>query len=262
MSFNQAQYEAAISKISTGVNDLSGKIGQARPIAEAALDHWYIPGFVADAVLWLVDKAVELAKWISNKIVELLEGVAAPVLFFNYGRDWQDVRGLATGVAGSLQPNALQVDGHWKGSAADAYVKQIKPQADAANKIGAISDKTAQALFICAGAGLLFYLAIGVIVVKFIVAFVGVLVALGSVVFSWAGVALMVEEAGVNTSMIIGAVSALTAVVVAQGTQMNVLHGEAIDNSLFPNGQWPNAAAANFSDATVKDGDADWSFER
>jgi hypothetical protein len=42
---------------------------------------------------------------------------------------------------------------------------------------------------------------------------------------------------------------------------MVVLHGEAIDASTFPAGHWPNATPAQFSDATVTDGDADWSLQ-
>ncbi|MGC4749923.1 hypothetical protein ACLQ28_30315 [Micromonospora sp. DT201] len=60
---------------------------------------------------------------------------------------------------------------------------------------------------------------------------------------------------------IIAAVGALVAVLGAQASQMVVLHGEAIDVSAFPGGKWPNATPSQFSDATVKDGDADWSLQ-
>jgi hypothetical protein len=38
--------------------------------------------------------------------------------------------------------------------------------------------------------------------------------------------------------------------------------GEARDASAFPNGQWPRSRTEWFSDATVTDGDADWSVVR
>jgi hypothetical protein len=126
--------------------------------------------------------------------------------------------------------------------------------------VGAIADKTAGSLTTCAAAGLIFYVALGVIVVKFILATITAIAALGSVVFSWAGAALIVEEAGVNTGMIIAAVAGLSAVLGAQASQMAVLHGEASDGSAFPGGRWPNATTSQFSDATVTDGDADWSL--
>lgn len=113
---------------------------------------------------------------------------------------------------------------------------------------------------ICAAAGLAFYLALGIIVVKFIVAMVGVIVALGSVAFSWAGVALAVEEAGVNTGLIIAAVTTLTAVLGAQAQQMVTLHGEAVDASTFPGGRWPDPTTGSYHDGSVQDGTANWSY--
>ncbi|HEX2263241.1 MAG TPA: hypothetical protein VHH52_05675 [Pseudonocardiaceae bacterium] len=107
-----------------------------------------------------------------------------------------------------------------------------------------------------AAASLAFYLALGIILVKFIVAMVGVIVALGSVTFSWAGVALTVEEAGVNTGLIIAAVTALTAVLGAQAQQMVTLHGEGIDASTFPGGRWSHPTTGPYHDGSVKDGTA------
>lgn len=43
---------------------------------------------------------------------------------------------------------------------------------------------------------------------------------------------------------------------------MTVLHGEAVDMSMFPGQHWPDPATANYRDATVTDGDADWSLRR
>jgi uncharacterized protein YukE len=260
MAFSEAQFQAAVDKINSGMSDLSGKIGQIRPTAESAVDHWYIPGFVADAVLWLADKAISLANAIWDKIVELLKGVAAPVYFFKYAFEWEDIRGLASGVSSELHPAALPAGKQWKGAAAEAYSKIIPLQASAATRIGTIADKTATGLGLCAAAGLAFYLALGIILVKFIVAMVGVIVALGSVAFSWAGVALAVEEAGVNTGLIIAAVTTLTAVLGVQAQQMVTLHGEAVDASTFPGGRWPDPITGSYRDGSVKDGTANWSY--
>src|SRR5262249_7448981 len=139
--------------------------------------------------------------------------------------------------------------------------EQIPPQSNAAARIGSMADKTASALEACAVIGLAFYAALGVILVKFIIAFIVALVAFGSAVFSWAGAALIVEEAGVNTGMIIAAVGALVAALGAQAVQMTTLHGEANDPTSFPGSHWPDATPGRFSDATVADGDADWSLQ-
>ena len=262
MDFSIAQYQATIDKINAGMQDLSSKIGQVAPAANAAVDHWYIPGFVKDAVIWCAEKIIELAKWIWDKFVELLKGAAAPVYMFTHALDWQDVKGLATGVQGVLRADQLSADDHWKGAASDAYTAAIKPQSEAAGKIGTIADKTAQALIISAVASLAFYVALGVILIKFIAAMVVAIAAFGSAVFSWAGAALVVEEAGVNTALITAAVTTLLAALGAQAQQLTVLKGELVDGGAFPGGHWPDATTGNYADATVTDGDADWSFER
>jgi hypothetical protein len=261
MGFNEEQYRAAVEKIEKGLTDLDGKIQQIPGVANAAVSNFLMPDFVRDAVIWLAEKTVAILSSVVKKIVELLKGAVAPIYMFKYAWEWQDIRGVATGVVGDLRPEALSVGRHWKGPANDAYTKAIKPQSDAATKVGTISERTATSLTVCAAAGLAFYVAIGVIVVKFIAAAVAVIAALGSVVFSWAGLALVVEEAGVNTGLIIAAVAALTALLGAQASQMAVLHGESIDNSVFPSGKWPKSTSDTFSDATVQDGDADWSMQ-
>ncbi|SDY98506.1 hypothetical protein SAMN05444365_104437 [Micromonospora pattaloongensis] len=262
MAFSVAQYEATIDKLTAGMADLSAKLQEVGPTVQKATSHWYVTQSVADDLVWVGNKILELGSWVLDKLAELLKGAAAPVTFFFTARDWEDVRGLATGVSGQLKPELLGVGRVWHGSAADAYVKQIKPQSDAAARVGTLADKTAVALYTCAATGLAFYVALAVILIKFIVATITALAALGSVVFSWAGAALIVEEAAVNTGMIVAAVSGLVAVLGAQASQMVVLHGEAVDGSTFPGGQWPNATPDHFSDATVTDGDADWSLQR
>jgi hypothetical protein len=260
MPFSEQQYQQAIDKITNGLQQLDSKMQQIPGAANAALSNPILPDSVKKAIVWLAEKMVNILKGVIDKIVELLKGAAAPIFFFTRSYTWQDVKGLATGVVGSLRPEALSVNRHWKGPANDAYTKAIKPQSDGAAKIGAIADRVSTALTVCAGAGLAFYIAIGLIVIKFIAAAVVVIAAFGSVAFSWAGLLLAVEEAGVNTAMIVAAVAALTTLLAAQASQMVVLHGEAIDNSVFPGGKWPQSTSGTFSDATVQDGDADWSM--
>jgi hypothetical protein len=248
MTFSQAQFQEVVNKINRGMDDISNKMTQVPAAANDAMNQPSIPDFMKDAIKWCADKIVELATWIWNKIKEVMEGVAAPVTFFSYAFDWEDVRGIANGVAGQLKAQALPTTRTqvWTGPSATAYGKIIQPQGDAAAKIATISDKTATALQICAAAGLMFYVAIGVIIVKFIAAMVAAIAAFGSGAFSPAGLAIVVEEAGVNTAMITAAVSGLVAALGAQAQQMVGLHGEAIDNSTFPGGRWPDPTTGAF----------------
>ena len=244
MAFSSAQYEAVATKLSSGMQDLSGKLKQVGPKAESTASHWYVPNAVADALIWVANKLIELGSWVLNKITELLEGVGAPVAMFFYAMDWQNnVRGTASSVAGEIAPEALVAPKHWSGDAATAYTASVKGQPTAATQIETSADKIAGALNMCAISGLAFYVALGVILVKFITATIAAIAALGSVVFSWAGAALIVEEAGVNTGLIIAAVTTLVAVLGAQAQQMAIIEGEAMDNSAFPGGHWPDALA-------------------
>lgn len=262
MDFSEAQLQEAVDQINEGLHDLSRKIEEVPVAAHAATDHWYIPGPVADVINWLAQEITNLAGWILDKIRDVMAGVAAPVLFFEYAFDWQDIRGVANGVTGELRPEVLVAGDRWAGSAATAYARIIAPQGNAANKIAMISDRTATALGICAGVGLTFYLAIAVILVKFIVSMSAAIAAFGTAVLSWAGAALVAEEAGVNSGLIWGAIGALTAALGTQAQQMIGLHGEAIDNATFPGGHWPDPVASSFNNGSVKDGHAGWSLER
>jgi hypothetical protein len=262
MEFSEEQYRAAIDKIRSGLTELNAKIQQIPGAANAAVANPDMPQAVRDAVIWLTKKMVDILTAIVNKIIELLKGALAPIYMFRYAYGWQDVRGMSSGVVGNLRPEALRVNRYWTGAASDAYNRAVKPQSEAVAKIGSIAERASTSLNVCAAAGLAFYVAIGVIVVKFIAAAVAVIAALGSIVLSWAGLALIVEEAAVNTGMIIAVVAALTALLGAQASQMAVLHGEAIDTSAFPSGRWPESTSDTFSDATVLDGDAKWSLRQ
>jgi hypothetical protein len=121
--------------------------------------------------------------------------------------------------------------------------KAVKDQPTAATKVGTSADKVANALTFSAVAGLAFYVAIGVILVKFIISAVATIAAVGSIVFSWAGALLIVEEFTVNSSLIIAAVTTLVAALGTQAQQMTTVEGEARDNSAYPGGHWPSGVA-------------------
>ena len=84
-------------------------------------------------------------------------------------------------------------------------------------------------------------------------------VQLSSEVFSWAGLLTALAEIEITGSALIAAVVALTALLGTQALWMTNLRGELVDHSQFPGGHWPRAVADTFADATVTDGDADWS---
>jgi hypothetical protein len=250
MAFSQIEYDAVIDRINSATDDLKAKIQEVVPAAQAGIDHWYVPAEVGAVVLALADKAVELAGTFLDKVVELLEGVGAPVLFFGKAYGWTDVKGVTTGVTGELSPTVMPSGRHWSGAAQQAYASMIPGQAAAAARLSAVSDSTTDALDVCAGAGLAFYTVIGIIVAQFIVALVAVISALGSVAFSWTGVVLALGEASLGPAAIATAIGALGTVLGAQAATMNTLHSQVVDNSTFPGGKWPDPGTSGYNYAS------------
>lgn len=243
MAFNAAQYEATSQKLTSGIQTLSTKLNQVGPKAESTANHWYVPDVIAKALIWAANKVIEAASWVLNKIKELLQGIAAPVYLAIHTWDWQsEIRGKASGVAGSTTADQLQSLKTWTGEAATSYTTAVKAQPIAAAKIGTTADKVATGLALCATAGLAFYVSLAVILAQYIVTMIGAIAALGSVVFSWAGAALIVGDTTVSIGYIITAVTALLALLGAQAQQMAAIEGEARDMTAYPNGHWPVAA--------------------
>lgn len=118
----------------------------------------------------------------------------------------------------------------------------------------------AVSLDICAAAGLAFYIVLGAIAVQVIIALVGAVIALESLVLSWAGVLLALGEIEVSAAEVATAVFALVTLLGVQASQINTLRSQLVNQSLFPGGHWPSAVVESYSDATVTDGDAKWSI--
>lgn len=140
--------------------------------------------------------------------------------------------------------------------AADRYSTAVAAQSGAAGRIAGAASTAMISLGACAAAGTAFYIALGVILVRLIGGLIAAILAFGSEVFSWAGVLIALEEAGLAAGLLIAAVGALTALLTAQAATMNALRGQMLDHSQFPAGHWPSAVADTYSDATVTDGDA------
>ncbi|MEU6206086.1 hypothetical protein ABZ814_21190 [Micromonospora musae] len=261
MDFSKAQYESLLAEIGAGLSDLRSRLDQVEPAATAAAGRWYVPPGVGDAIMWLGRETVKIGEQVLNFLKDLLKGAVAPIYMFIDAWDWMDVRGSASGVSSALTAQNLVVDNSdWSGKARDAYVGSVASHSGAALRIGSIATSTSGHLLACAVAGSAFYTTLAIVLAKLIIAATAAIAAFGSAVFSWAGAAIVLEEAGVNTAIIAAAVTTLSAFLAAQATSMVNLHGEAVDSSSFPDGKWPSPNSSTYSDGTVTDGDADWSL--
>lgn len=240
-SFSTAQYQAVLDKINSGMSTVSQeKLPELAAATNSLLGTWYIPAGVKDAVRWMVDEITHIAESVLRTIEQLLEGAAMPIYLFDYSWNWEDIKGAASNVASETTPQNVSVPG-WTGSAADAYTSAVQPQSQAAAQIGTIAGGAVTSLLACAAAGLAFYIALGIIVFQLIAALVSAIVAIGSIIFSWAGLGMVVADAGVSAGMITAAVVSLLTLLGVEASQMVSLHGQAEDDTAFPGGRWPLA---------------------
>jgi hypothetical protein len=261
--FSQAQYQAVIDEIESGTKTLQAKLAEVKPAAQAAANHWWVDPAMGAAMNWLADKTVEVGTAMLQWFIDLLKGATAPIWMFVDGYNWMDMRGTANAVSTDLSAQNLVVDDtDWSGKARDAYLAVAEVQAGAAARLGSIATTTSVTLAGCAAAGLAFYIAIAAVLAKVIAATMAAVAAYGSVVFSWAGAGVLLIEAGFSSAVLTAATATLAGFIASQITALIVLHGDAIDPASFPNGVWPKANISQYSDATVKDGDADWSLKK
>jgi hypothetical protein len=262
MEFSESQLAAVTDAVRVGLEELSGKLDAVAVAARAAATGPFVPPALAAAITEAGTRIVEAIGAVRDMVVEALRGAAAPLLMFLDGLDWLEVKATATRVQGVLRVDQLPAGDHWKGYAADRYALAVRSQSEAAGRVGAVADRASGALVACAAAGLAFYVVLGAIVIKLLVAAVAAIAAFGSVVFSWSGVLYVLAEAGISGAAVYGAVTALTALLGVQLLQLAGLVGELSDNGVFHEGHWPSATTGAYADATVTDGDAEWSFER
>jgi uncharacterized protein (DUF2141 family) len=259
MEFDLADVERAVGSVRARLAEVPAHLAEVQAAVAVAVDRPMLPDAVVTAILQTTEQVMSEASRIATTLEELLEGAAAPVTMFADARGWIDIKGKATDVQGTLRVDQLPAKTHWKGLAADRYATAVTTQSGAAGRIAAVAGSAAAALSTCAGAALLFYVALGVIVVQLIGGLVAAGVALLSQVFSWAGLLGALAQIEVTGAQLVALVTALTALLGAQALWMINLRGELVDHSQFPGGHWPNAVADTYADATVVDGDAKWS---
>jgi hypothetical protein len=256
-AFDRAHQQQTVEALATGVEDLRTRIGGL----PGALDGLALPaGAARDALAWCVEQLVDIGTAMLDVFAEVLRGAGAPLRFLDTAARWDEVRGGATGVVGALNPALLPATGAWYGDAAAAYLRASKPQIDAAARLGVVADKVSTALLQVALGGVAFYISVELILGQLLAALGAALVAFASGVLAPVGIGLCVEEAAVTPGLLATAVTSLVTSLGVQVSHFVALHGEALDRSAFPAGRWPDATTGRFADATVTDGDADWSL--
>ena len=167
--FSQAQYEAVIREIDSGMTSFQAKLGEVVPTADAAMSSPFIPPPVAEGFKWIAEKTVEVGTAILEWFKDLLKGAAAPIFMFIDAWHWMDVKGVANGVSTDLSGANLVVDdADWSGQARDAYLSAAGAQSGAAARVGSIANGTSVNLMVSAVAGLAFYVTLATVLAKLI----------------------------------------------------------------------------------------------
>lgn len=239
--FSASTFEATITDINSGLGQIPKHLDEGYSAVQNTLSSPLVFGWLADALVWAWNKVCELTQDFLNTMSEILEGASAPVLFFFRAYDWiTDVKEPMVDLKAAASPDALIGSYYWSGQGATAYRAAVADQPAAAGATAEIGQTMAIQLGLCAAAGLGFYVAIGVIVVKFVAAIIVAVAAFASAVFSEAGLALIVEEAAVTPALITAAVIALTTVLGVSGNAMIQMESAYAG---FPGAHWPDTKA-------------------
>jgi hypothetical protein len=246
--FDLARYELTIAKLEAGLAKLDGLLLQVRTGPDSPR-----------AQLQLAQRLTRDGRSLLDVIRELAEGNLAPVHFYRRAVGWTDVTRDATAVGANLDPTSLPAPSYWQGRGADAYERITPSHVRASERLGEITDRIQVALTWSAVAGLAFYAGIAVVLYQVVAAVIacGIMALTG--VFALPAMLTAIGTIGIGLAQVLSLVSLLTNVLGATGIQISNLHQESADQTAFPHGSWPPAVTGWYDDATVTDGDADWS---
>lgn len=260
---SESEWSALGAKLGGGIKQAGEVLQDIFDMVNNVLGHWWCPGWVADWVRPILAKLNQLSMWIINKIIELLEGFAFPLIAFFAANDWNDgVKNPVNKVAGAISDSKLTVDDNWQGKAATAYAGAVKAQTDAMTETSAIvGDLQIRLWAIGAGAAAL-YVAIGVILVQWIAVLVACAAADATGIGAILGIPVSVGDTAVSGGAIATAIGLFVALVGVELQSYTTLNGRITNSPKFPDGHWPKATTGAMSDSTWKDGDeSDWKMK-
>lgn len=214
---------------------------------------------ISEKIVEWGQKFADAVKRAGEKLVEILKGIAAPGFFIATSFDWADVSTTASTLGADLQSEKVTLNETWAGTGATAYRTVTPSHSAAAARIGTMANTTRLAMLQCGIAGVAFYASALAAASVFITEVIAEVAAAGTGVGAIpAAIAGVLSTTKVIT-LITVALTALSALILAQVNNIQNVDVEARSGLAFPDGAWPKAATGRYDDATVLDGDADWS---
>lgn len=239
MSFSIATYEVTISELNANIESVSTKTEELRSAVISGLNSPLVMDWMANLVIKAFNSIANAVQGFLGKLGELLEGAAAPVLFFKRAYDWVvDVKTPMTDIADATSAAHLISAEKWKGSAHDAYIHAVSDQPGAATAIAGIGGTMATQLTVIAGSGCAFYIALGIIVVKFVTELIAGIAACGTIALSPLGLGIIALDCGVTVAELIAAGTFFATTLVACGKSIVDMKSALTS---FPGQEWPLA---------------------
>ncbi|UGT62785.1 hypothetical protein [Nocardia asteroides] len=214
-----------------------------------------------DDIIGLGNEFADAISELWEKFVQAIEGVGAPIAFIETSYDWVGVTRSMNTMAADLEDTAVKVGGYWQGAAAESYADAITPQRMASARMGSIATAIRSATLTLGIAGVTFYTSLLAIVISVIVEAVAECLAAGTGIGAIpAGIAGLITAAKF-AAMVTAAISGIFTLIQSTLSQVQAVQVELENPQGFPHGHWPSTGAAGYADATVLDGDADWSVK-
>jgi len=213
-------------------------------------------------VVWATGPAaLALGEFAYQVEITLLD---APVVlrFWHNADGWTAVRTAVTAVAGELGDGNPRrtINDHWAGFAADNYHRIVPMHQAAAAELGIVADKVQQALTWTAQSAYAFYTVVLAQTLVIVAALIAALAELASVAGALAALMTLAAAAVAGLAVVTEAlVAAGTAYAWAKVFVYNI-RSELNNIAAFPGHTWPASGSAGYRDATVTDGDAEWSL--
>ncbi len=237
-------------------DDVLPLLDRALSAAHASAPFTALTGIVTSHTLVRMRDDARLAE---EFLAMLLVPAHLPLDLWRNGERWTQVRAGMSGVAGDLMVTNREVHVTWRGAAADAYHAVLPAHVAAAHQLADGADSLALATSRAGAIVATFYVALLAATLK------GISSMLVGASAAIAGPAILVKT-GLGIGGSVTFIEQLNAVVTdAVEAMSNVriwtteVMSEARNVAALPAGQWPKANTRWYNDATVTDGDADWS---
>jgi hypothetical protein len=254
MEFVLREYEELLGYLHNAQQRINDEY---RHLSDLMGGYWFVGG-VVDAWAW-IQRNIE--GFIYQLGVTVLDA-PVPIRFWECANGWTAVRGDVTLVSSDLSDgNPMRtIHNHWTGFAANNYYRIVPLHQAAANELGTVADKVQQALGWTAEAAAAYYLT----VLGQTLALVATLVAAGIGMASLVGIpealAAIAAEVGLALSALATSLVAASSAYSWSKVFVYNLRSELNNNAAFPAGSWPSSQSEGYKDATVTDGDAEWSL--